>query len=123
MEARSFTKQPKTLSFGTKPFHVFGEGTPVVVVEDVFSAIRVGRVTSAVPLFGSVLSADWSRLLTRLSLDVILWLDSDKYREAIKFARQLQLLGANTRVIRTELDPKGYTEQEVREILDKWIIL
>lgn len=118
MEARSFTKKPKTLSFGTKPFHVFGEGTPVVVVEDLFSAIRVGRVTSAVPLFGSVIPTEWMRLLTRLSRDVILWLDADKYREAIGFARRIQLLGANVRVVKTDLDPKNYSEQEVKKVLD-----
>lgn len=112
-EARSLTKQPKVLSFGTKPFHVFGEGVPIVVVEDVFSAIKVGRVTSAVPLFGAVISKPWAMLLSKITKDVIIWLDEDKYNEAVKQGKMLRLLNLNVRVINSPQDPKMYTDQEL----------
>lgn len=115
-EARCFFgKQPKTLSFGHKGFHLFGEGSPIVLVEDVFSAVRVGRVTSAVSLFGSVIPKPWMLLLTKLTKDVIIWLDSDKYPEALKQARQLKLLGLSVSVVNTPLDPKEYNEIFIKE--------
>lgn len=114
LEARCFFgKKPKTLSFGTKPFVIFGEGTPVVLVEDLFSALRVGRTTSAIPLFGSVIKQEWYPLLTRLTKNVILWLDHDKYNEAIAQARKLRLTGLSSSVIRTPLDPKEYDETSI----------
>lgn len=118
VEARCFFgKQPKTLSFGTKGFHLFGEGKEIVLVEDVFSAVRVGRVTSAVSLFGSVTPKPWMMLLTKLTKNVIIWLDEDKYTEAIKQARQLRLLGLNVSVVKTPLDPKEYSEKDITTIL------
>lgn len=117
-EARCFFgKQPKTLSFGHKPFHLFGEGSPIVLVEDVFSAVRVGRVTSAVSLFGSVIPKPWMMLLTKVTKNVIIWLDEDKYPEAIKQARQLRLLGLSVSVVKTPLDPKEYSEEEIKKCL------
>jgi hypothetical protein len=117
-EARAFDgRTPKTLSFGSKPFVVFGEGSTITCVEDLFSAIRVGRVSAAVPLFGSVIPKDWVTLLTRITKHVILWLDADKYGEALKQARMLRLTGLTVDVVRTELDPKHHSPEEVKEIL------
>lgn len=116
-EARSFTKQPKTLSFGTKPFHIVGEGDTIVLVEDVFSSLRVGRVTASVALFGAIVPKDWMLLLSKITKRVILWLDEDKYGEAVKQARTMRLLGIDTVVVHTKLDPKEYSPAEIEEIL------
>lgn len=117
-EARAFDgRTPKTLSFGSKPFHVLGEGVPIVCVEDIFSAIRVARVTSCISLFGSVIPKPWQILLTKLTPEVIIWLDEDKYREALQQARQLQVLGLKVRVVKTPQDPKNYSEEEVKNLL------
>lgn len=113
-EARCFFgKQPKTLSFGNKAFHVIGEGERIVLVEDIFSAIRVGRVTAAVPLFGSVIPKPWMMLLAKLTSKVTVWLDSDKYQEAIKQARALRLLGPDVTVLNSPKDPKEYSTQDI----------
>lgn len=119
-EERSFTKTPKVLSYGTKPFVPFGEGPEIVLVEDLFSALRVARVTRSVPLFGSIVTKPWAVMLTKLDRPVILWLDADKYTEAIKQAASLRLLGLDVRVVRTPEDPKAYTPDEVRELLTRF---
>jgi hypothetical protein len=116
MEARSLTREPKTLSFGTKPFLVLGQGDTTVIVEDIQSALVVSQVTEAVCLFGSVIPKEWMLLLARRGKPVVLWLDEDKFFEAIQFSRQLSLLGLDTRVVRTGYDPKYYPP---KEILDK----
>lgn len=118
MEARAFDgRKPKTISYGSKPILVVGAGTPVVLVEDIFSALRVGRVTSAVSLFGSQIPKDWIGRLTKLSKEFTLWLDEDKYSEALKQARMLRTLGLTVNVVRTPEDPKNYTEEEVKNFL------
>lgn len=118
-EARAFDgRKPKTISHGQKTLLVMGEGTPVVLVEDILSAIRVGRVTSAVSLFGSHIPKDWIPLLTRLSREYILWLDEDKYAESLKQARMLRTLGLNATVVRTPEDPKAYDVSTIRKVLD-----
>ena len=117
MEARSFTEQPKVLTYGEKPFVLFGVGEPLVVVEDIFSAIRVSRVTSAVPLFGSVIPARWMVNIANVSKKVIVWLDNDKYREGLKYARSLQLLGVHAKAIQTQHDPKEYGEEYIKQVI------
>jgi hypothetical protein len=109
-EARSVKEKPKVLSFGEKPYTLLGnysESGVVVVVEDIVSAIKVGRNYGALPLFGSAFPPDWMARLSR-NLRVrrtVIWLDYDKYDLAVDYARKLQLL-KKTGVILTEDDPK-----------------
>ena len=94
--------------------------TKIVFVEDIISAIRIGKaVTSAglshvaMPVFGSHVAR---KRLSRCSLftnSVAFWLDRDKAKEAIKFQRSALSLGFNSSVIITEKDPKEYSNQEI----------
>jgi hypothetical protein len=115
MECRSFTAAPKVLTFGEKPFIIFGEGRPVVLVEDIFSAIRVGRVVSCMPLFGSVISPSWMAGISKITKDVTIWLDQDKYPEAVKFSQKFRTMGVRANVVFTQLDPKAYNEDFIKE--------
>ena len=116
IEARSLSgATPKTLSFGPKPFVRVGTGSPYTCVEDIFSAIRVGLVCTAVPLFGSIVPKQYYGLLK--GGPVVLWLDEDKYGEAIKQSRAMRAYGLDVRVVRTPLDPKEYSTEQVKEFL------
>lgn len=125
-EARSVSQQPKALSHGEKPIHFPCQPVSrtttrtecIVVVEDLVSAIRVGRHVPCIPLWGSSLSKDWYPYLKGLTHNIIFWLDNDKYPEAIKQARLAGLYGFGTRVIRTEKDPKELTDTEIIEALE-----
>jgi hypothetical protein len=89
----------------------------VCIVEDILSAIKVGRVTNAIALLGSYIPDSLSRILDSYDR-VFVWLDSDKRKEAIKYSQRIQVLtGKQTKVIYTEKDPKEYTDNEIRQVL------
>jgi len=87
----------------------------IVLVEDLISAIKVSRVITAMPLWGSQLS---SITLQRVQLTghspIYLWLDYDKKEKAIEWAGHSNYL----RPIITLLDPKCYTTEEIQAILN-----
>lgn len=114
--ARNFGGGTKYVSYGTKPYRIRGTGIPCVLVEDAISGIRIGRQASSLILFGSALPAG-KRLLPRRSA---VWLDADKWGASVALAFQLRCLGTDCKVIRTELDPKCYSDQEIREIINEW---
>lgn len=107
--------------------HIYGrmgtqEGTDdhqaLVIVEDPVSAIRVaGAVSDSMPLLGSHLATSRLNALAGLYRAVVLWLDSDKLKEARSIAERFRLVGVDARVIWTDLDPKCYTNEQIMEIL------
>ena len=107
-------KTPKNLSFGEKPFHLIGNEGPIVLVEDVVSAIKVGRHARAMPLFGAHCNMGRLLQLTKLpNPDILVWLDKDKMKEAMELRDRITLLGLTSRSIITEKDPKEYSNQEI----------
>lgn len=121
-EARSVNPNAgaKTLSHGQKPFILFGEGDVIVIVEDVVSAIKVSRVTTALPLFGSHLPPDWMVRLVKLKPErIVLWLDANKLLESRGFARRINNLSNNIATsIYTEEDPKVYDDEDILRFLE-----
>lgn len=89
----------------------------IILVEDIVSAIKVGRWYPSSPIFGSHL--DWSQIgrYGRYTDKLTLWLDSDKVKEAHKFARRASLMGLNVRVIHTKDDPKSYSDIDIKKYL------
>lgn len=117
-EARSVRETPKTLSHGEKPFVLFGSGDPIVVVEDVVSAIKVARVATSLPLFGSHLSPEWMvRLLKLRPSSICIWLDPDKVQQGRKFSKKINTLAPISRTIETDVDPKCLNTEEIKEKL------
>ena len=107
-------KTPKNLSFGEKPFHIIGNEGPIVLVEDVVSAIKVGRHARAMPLFGAHCNMGRLLQLTKLpNPDILVWLDKDKMKEAMDLRDRITLLGLTSRTIVTDKDPKEYSNQEI----------
>jgi len=94
---------------------VKGSGDPLVVVEDIVSAIKVGRVTRAMPIFGSKVHRNLISLVDTKT--VMIWLDYDKYLQATKESESLRKLGYVSYTVASRHDPKCYTEEEIRNFL------
>jgi len=91
----------------------------IVLVEDIISAHKVGQVTRSIPLFGTTIGDSIIKKLQELKAPVSLWLDADQYTHLPKKIGRLQtLLGASVRHISTKLDPKGYSPEEIKRILN-----
>lgn len=116
---RSLTDKPKALYFGKKEFLTFfGNKKPTILVEDVISAIKVGRHAKAAPLFGMHLKPSLRKQLISESA-VVFWLDHNMYIEAIKQASELRAMGIPSYVIKTIKDPKDLSDSEIqKEIRD-----
>jgi hypothetical protein len=110
---------PKTLQYGTKPIHIMGRGSVLVIVEDVVSAMKVSRHAKAMPLWGSSLPYEWIPYIKGQNCPLVVWLDDDKYAQAIDIARRMRLIGIESSVIRTLKDPKELDDKEIKKMLDK----
>ena len=94
-----------------------GKKSNIVLVEDIVSAIKVGRQTRAMPLFGSHLSPKRLMWLHGATDKVVFWLDRDKWHESIKFAKSCALVGLVTQVLYTDKDPKECTNEEIFNLI------
>ena len=97
----------------------------VVLCEDVLSAIRVGRFMPAGAILGTSTSDYSLKLLTQGKKHVIIYLDYDNrvvINTSIKLKHKLELLLKDVKLIRTDRDPKGLSDIELQDVLDKYII-
>jgi Zn ribbon nucleic-acid-binding protein len=112
------TSVPKYYTRGAKDcIHVLGHEGPLVLCEDLISAIKIARVSRASPLWGSSVNTDqltWYRALTD---DLVLWLDHDKTIEARRFAKRASQWFPKVRVVSTPLDPKCYDSEAITAFL------
>lgn len=90
----------------------------LVVVEDPVSALRIGPLRDAMPLLGSHLAQARLNALAKLYTSIVFWLDSDKYKEARAMEQRAKYMGLSARTIYTDEDPKCYTNDKLREILN-----
>jgi hypothetical protein len=132
VQARNFRKGAKTKYYNQgSPSNVLpvfypkregeaGEGMDVaiVVVEDALSASRIASSCPSMPCLGSYLPSHKLMALKRLKFNrLITWLDSDKLKESREIAQRAKWLGFDTRVVYTELDPKEYSNEEIKAYL------
>ena len=116
---------PKYITYG-KPedsIPIYYVGSPewrsdcLVLVEDCISAIKVARLTDAMPILGSDLSL---RKLTRLKAlygRFRVWLDSNMYHKACRIANRLEWMGCEAQAVYSDLDPKCYNNDEIKSFL------
>jgi DNA primase len=94
-------------------------GPDLVITEDILSAVRVARLAKrAVALLGT--SANEYQLAAAEGCRTIaIWLDADRAGKTAhhKLKRKLALQGYETFSIRTEQDPKRYSNREIRRLL------
>jgi len=91
----------------TKPM----EASRLVIVEDAISAIKVSQNVwvDAMPLLGSHLPLHkLVKLKNQGYSQITIWLDHDKYKEALAIGDKLRYTGVNVKVVTTDLDPKCY---------------
>jgi ribosomal protein S27AE len=117
--ARNFGDGVKYLSSGTKPYVPYGNNPDVLVfVEDVISAVKVGRVATAVPMLGATVLRDWWQLAKPYKR-VIIWGDLDKATDNVIQARKAtEILGKQVEYVITPKDPKEYNTKEIINIIN-----
>lgn len=130
-QGRNFSPEAKTKYTSHGRIHedlcILGEQRPVtfgddgedkvVLVEDYISAIKVSSVLPTVPLFGCTISTEGLQALKDRFKGVIVWLDSDKLDNARKIALKASMVGLTGQVLFTELDPKCYDTNNIRNFL------
>jgi len=92
----------------------------IIIVEDIISTIKLSRQYNTNCLFGSIINISKYILLYNKYKpnSFIIWLDKDKRKESYIYASNLNSLGISCSVISTELDPKEYSNEQVKEFLD-----
>jgi hypothetical protein len=100
----------------------FTEG-PVVLVEDIISAHKVGQVATCIPLFGTKVLDSVLKKLVAFKRPVVLWLDEDQYTLLPPKINRLRAFLAPLPVtfVRTEKDPKSYDTERIRTTVYKGI--
>jgi 5S rRNA maturation endonuclease (ribonuclease M5) len=90
-------------------------------VEDAISAIKISENiwVDTMPLLGSSIPKSKITKIADMGYkDVIVWLDHDKYTEAVRISDQLKYAGPDSFVVRSDLDPKCYTIDMIARKLD-----
>lgn len=124
VQARNFTdgrtkyynqgdvNQVLPIYYYTKPL----EASRLVIVEDAISAIKVSQNVwvDAMPLLGSHLPLHKiTRIRNAAYSECIVWLDHDKYKEAMNIAEKIRFTGIKVKVVTSDLDPKCYSTEEI----------
>lgn len=90
----------------------------LVIVEDILSAIKVGRYYNSLALLGSYFPLDILKEFSDYK-KVFIYLDSDKWKESIKAAKRFnQLTGKQFIVKYHEKDPKALSDKELITFLE-----
>ena len=110
---------PKYVSKGYKTgyFKLISPVTPspvYVLVEDMLSAIRVGKVANAIPLLGTFAPRELILNLAGKQAVLRFWLDRNKADEAIKQAARARQWVKDCATIVTDLDPKEYSDEQIK---------
>lgn len=107
-------RHPKYITRGNSPLHILGKGKSeyIVLVEDLLSAIRVAEIATAMPLWGSHVSAETARRIATQYSIAKLWLDYDKRETSIRTAVQ-QCMRLTILPVITSEDPKCYSKEDI----------
>jgi hypothetical protein len=105
---------------GVKFRREYLETNKIVFVEDIISAIKVGRQVRTVALLGSYVRPEliqWMQAVQKLQgrMRFFLWLDPDKRVESHQIVGKLKSLGINISVIATDRDPKEESSATIQE--------
>lgn len=90
-----------------------------VLTEDCLSALKVAKTAqvASMPCLTSSLSTSKLKRLASQFDTFLVWLDGNMFHNAQEMAKKLQLMGCEARAIWTPLDPKCYSECNIRNIL------
>lgn len=102
------------------PMELSTSQATIVVVEDILSAIRCGEFLPTVSILGTwVNSVFLNHILQVGAKRVICWYDNDPagFKATAASRRALTLQGVDVRTVRTDKDPKKYSNVEIASIL------
>jgi len=121
-QARNFSDNIKNKYFSQGKIHNIlyfcgNKQSPIILVEDLLSAIKVARLSSAMPLFGSEASTELLMRLKSHATSIIVWLDSDKWKNSQDIVARSKSIGLPALAIYTHLDPKEYTTDKIKYFL------
>lgn len=127
-QARALEREPKWLTcspeynWGKKfPFiNIIDSTKPIVIVEDVISAIRISLLSfNVISTLGCTPSLALVNFITNYSNNFIIWYDGDDAgKEGTKNLFDILKLCAKVNIITTTKDPKAYKRVEIRRILE-----
>lgn len=91
-----------------------------VVVEDIISAIKVGKVHHSTSILGTNMTDARALKIASHNHTAIIWEDGDKAGRlgAVDAYKQLSMLGVTIRKIKTPDDPKTYSLEDIRSIIN-----
>lgn len=94
------------------------DSTQLVLVEDMISAINVGKVAHCTSLLGSYISDDLMMRISKVYSNVMIWLDADKVQESLRYVRRFKTFNnVHCKMIYSKKDPKGYNLTEIERRL------
>lgn len=90
-----------------------------VITEDILSAIKVGRVVHATSILGTNMSDVRALKIAENNHTALVWLDGDKagIDGALHARNQLLMQNVEVHVVRTTKDPKAYSLDDIRRII------
>lgn len=117
---------PKTLHYkqldepwiGLFTTHAYDPKRPVVLVEDVISAMKVAHQYVAVSLMGSYITMSDLFEIEKVTDNVILALDRDASAKALAFKTKYRFIAPNLRVLLLQKDLKYATDGEINEFVE-----
>ena len=89
----------------------------LILTEDLLSAIKVSRQGYAMPLWGSDASTPLLMRLKDICSGILVWLDSDKWKNAHDIVNRSQSIGLKAMCVFTTLDPKEYSDEKIKYFL------
>jgi hypothetical protein len=99
------------------PVSLDKERKTVVIVEDIFSAIKISAAGFiSIALMTTYLPYELYPVLNGWT--VHMWLDNDAYNKAVKYQATLGANGVTATTILTDKDPKWYNTREIREAIN-----
>lgn len=111
---------PKYVTYGpvvgTYDIHWCADGiidNCICIVEDFISCIKVSRVLTCMPMWGSNLNMEQLRVLSGMFTKIVWWIDPDKQKDYAKLINKSSLLFDKVRCVYSDLDPKYYSTEEI----------
>jgi hypothetical protein len=123
-QGRSFAKgRSKWFSQGNlkKLYHILPPREfyeRIVLVEDIVSAIKLARVVPTLPVMGSQIQNERFMQLSKLTKEVVIWLDPDMRKASVEFSRKANMFGLKSTSIFSEVDPKELEMDKIKILLD-----
>lgn len=132
-EVRNFSDAgPKSLFYGSKKdvIHIISYNkletvNTIVIVEDIISSIKVGRVYPCLCLFGSEIDTMTLIKLKKmvegwdLPPHLTLWLDPDKLDQSLKIGQQAFFVGFDVSIVYTIQDPKYHDADKIKTTIEQ----